>query len=123
VLLKLDFDAAYPLSEETLQPAEEWHAHRRNVWKQDPWFRGITRNHGQVEIDVEYTVEDRSRGDTPSADRDWVTGKPYLVKVENDQALKEELSVVVKSGQSSKGKSLSVTVIEVQAPRYVEPTR
>jgi hypothetical protein len=42
VSLKVDFDTAFPLSEETLQPPKEWHQHKREFWKSSPWFRGAT---------------------------------------------------------------------------------
>ncbi len=120
VWLKIDFDTAYPLSEETLQPPEEWHKHKREFWKRQPWFRGPTDKSGLAEIEVEHTEIDRTPGDTPPAERDEVTGQPYLIRVKKDQQPEENLGVMMKPGQSVKGKSFTVTVIDIQPPRYVE---
>jgi hypothetical protein len=87
---------------------------------EDPWSHGVTDHDGQAEIEVEVTALDRSRGSKPPADRDWVTGQSYFVRVEKDRALDEESSVFMKPGVSVKGKSLTVTVIQIQQPRYVE---
>jgi len=120
VSLKYDFETAEPLSKETRQPPEEWHKHMREFWEQFPWFRSGTDKDGQAEIEVEYTGLDRSRGDKPPADGDEVTGQPYLVRVKQDQTPEEESSVLMKPGVPVKGKSFTVTVIDIQAPRYVE---
>jgi len=94
--------------------------HKRQTWEQDPWFRGVTDEDGQAGIEVEYTALDRSRGSTPPAERDFVTGQPYLVRVNQDQTPEEKLSVLMNPGVSVKGKSFTVTVIHIQQPRYVE---
>jgi hypothetical protein len=120
VSLKVDFDTAFPLSQETLQPPKEWHQHKREFWKSQPWFHGATKKDGATEIEVESTALDRTRGDKPPPERDEVTGQPYLIKVRKDQKPEEELSVPMKPGQSVKGKLFTVTVIEVQQPRYIE---
>jgi hypothetical protein len=86
----------------------------------DPWSHGITDHDGQAEIEVEISALDPSRGSTPPPDRDWVTGQPYFIKVERDRAPDEESSVLMKPGVSVKGKTLSVTVIEIQQPRHVD---
>jgi hypothetical protein len=86
----------------------------------DPWSHGVTDHDGQAEIEVEITALDRSQGSTPSPDRDCVTGQPYFVRVERDRAPDEKSSVLMKPGVSVKGKTLSVTVIEIQQPRYVD---
>jgi hypothetical protein len=65
-------------------------------------------------------VLDRSRGDKPPAGRDEITDQPYLVWVKKEQTPEEESSVLMKPGESVKGKSFTVTVIDIQAPRYVE---
>jgi hypothetical protein len=40
--------------------------------------------------------------------------------VEKDRTPEEESSVLMKPGVSVKGKSFTVTVIQIQQPRYVE---
>jgi hypothetical protein len=86
----------------------------------DPWSHGVTNKDGLSEIEVEYTMLDRHRGSTPTPESDMVNGQRYFVRVEKDQASKEELSVLMKPGISVKGKTLALTVIEIQQPRYVE---
>jgi hypothetical protein len=45
---------------------------------------------------------------------------PYLVRVEEGDQPEEELSVVIKPGASVEGKAYTVTVVDIQEPRYVE---
>ena len=103
VYLKVDFDAAYPLSEETRQPPEYWHKQARQVWKEQPWFRGPTNKDGQVEIQIESTMLDRSSESKPPPERDEVTSLPYLVRVQKDQTPEEQASLVMKSGAYCEG--------------------
>jgi hypothetical protein len=106
VSLKLDYLTPHPQSDE--------------VRGYDPWFHSVTAGDGQADIAVEYTALDRSWGANPPAGRDWVTGKPYLVRVEKDQTPEEESSVVMKVGGSVKGKAFTVIVIRIKKPRYTE---
>lgn len=120
VSLKVDFDAAYPISEETRSPPELWHREARAVWKQQPWTKSSTNNEGLAEMEYESTVLDWTTGSEPPPERDKVTGLPYLIRVQKDKISAQELSVLMKPGQSANGKSFTVTVIDVQAPRYIE---
>ena len=120
VRLKLDFERAEPLSQETLKPPEQWHEERRKFWEQSPWSPGVTDKDGRAEIGIKRTALDRTWGSKPPASRDTITGKPYLVKVKTGEVPEEELSVIMKPGESVKGKSFTVTVIDIQEPRYVE---
>src|SRR4051794_3016147 len=54
---------------------------RDEVEVEAPWSHGVTDKEGQAEIEVEYTALDRSRGSKPPAERDWVTGQRYFVRV------------------------------------------
>lgn len=125
VSLKYDFETAEPLSEETGDTrfsAEEWHQDKRKFWDEFPWFSGVTDKNGQATINAEYTGIDRTWGSKPPSWADRVTGKPFLVKVEAGAVPEEELTVPMKRGASVKGKVYTVTVIDIQEPRYV-PTR
>jgi len=93
---------------------------RDEVDVEDPWSHGVTDKDGQAEIEVEYGALDRSRGSKPPADRDWITGERYFVRVKKDQTPEEESSVLMKPGVSVKGKSFTVTVIQIQQPRYIK---
>ncbi len=131
VFLKDDFDSAFRLSQqetsdwpfkekETVQPPKAQRWYHRRVWEQQPWFRAPSDKDGQAEIEVECTALDFTQGSEPPAQRDNVTGRPYLVRVKKDQAPEEESSVLMKPGESVKGKSFTVTVTDIHAPRYVE---
>jgi hypothetical protein len=45
---------------------------------------------------------------------------PYLVRVKTGGAFEEELSVVLKPGAWVKAKSFTVTVVEIEEPKYIE---
>jgi hypothetical protein len=54
--------------------------------------------------------------------KDGVTGKPFLVRVKAEKSSEEQMSVLMRPGEARKGKIDTVTVIEIQSPRYV-PTK
>ncbi len=128
VSLKYDFDTAEPASKKTFEAyshetdvaPEEWHKYKRKAWEQQPWFRGVTNKDGEAHVEVKHTEIDRSRGAKPPARRDKVTRRPYLVKVKAGEMPEQEMTVLMRPGESVKGKSFTVTVIEIQQPRYVE---
>jgi hypothetical protein len=131
VLRKSDFEAQHPLAEKKGQPPlspKETHEHHRRFWEEQPWFRGTTDADGQADLVVEYTVLDRARGSTPPAWRDWVTGKPHLVRVkmvqlpgkrewtEPGESPEERVSLVMEPGRSADGRTVTVTVVEIHKP-------
>jgi hypothetical protein len=125
VSLKDDFDRAYSLSQKELngtnrKEEDEWHRTKRNYWDRSPWFVGNTDDRGEAEIDAVYVEIDRTRGSKPPPRRDDVSGQPFLVKVKERQSPEQELSVVMKPGASVTGKSYTVTVIDIERPRYVK---
>ena len=120
VRVKYDFERAEPLFQETLKPPEVRHEERRKFWEQFPWSSGVTDKDGRAEIGIKRTALDRTSGSKPLANRDTVTGKPYLVKVTQGEVPEEKSSVLMKPGESVKGKSYTITVIDIQQPRYVE---
>jgi len=73
-----------------------------------------------VDIEIESTMLDRSSESEPPPERDEVTGLPYLVRVQKDQTPEEQASLMMKPGETVKSKSFTLTVIEIQEPRYVE---
>jgi hypothetical protein len=120
VRLKYDFERAEPVSRERLTPPKDWHEERRKFWDQFPWSPGVTDKDGRAEIATRRTAIDRTWGSKPPASGDTITGVPYLVRVKAYDLPEEELSVLMKPGESVKGKSFALTVIEIQQPRYVE---
>jgi hypothetical protein len=120
VRMKYDFERWFPLSQETLKPPEWWHEDRRKFWEEFPWSLGVTDKDGRAEIEIKHTKLDRTWGAKPPASRDTITGKPYLIGLAKGEAPEEELSVLMKPGESVKGKSFTATVIDIQQPRYVE---
>jgi hypothetical protein len=121
VRLKNDFDREAHTYPDTDSP-EAWHKHMREFWDQCPWFSDVTDKDGQAAVCIKYTALDRSWCSKPPASRDWVSGRPFLVKVKQGSMPEEELSVLMKPGESLTGKVFAVTVLEVQQPKYV-PTQ
>jgi hypothetical protein len=118
VSLAFDQASARPLSKETELTAEEWKRYIKD--HQQPGFRGVTNNRGQVDIHTKVTSLDRTSGATPPPYKDFVTGYPYLINVKAGELPAEEASLVMKIGDSFKEKSFTVTVLDIQGPRYVE---
>jgi len=118
VSLAFDEAAARPLSKETELTPQEWK--KRIEAYQRPGFRGVTNKQGQADIDTKFTSLDRTSGSKPPTGKDFVTGHPYLIKVKAGEVPEEEMSLVMKAGAAVKGKSFTVTVIDIQQPRYVE---
>jgi hypothetical protein len=117
-LLLLQHFLEHPLSETQLT-SEEWR-HYQRLWDQARWFRGVTDEDGKAYIIVEYTALDRSRESRPPADRDWVTGKPFIVRVVNGQKPEERMSLVMEPGESAQKGTVTVTVLKIQGPWYVD---
>jgi hypothetical protein len=128
LLLKEAFEAGEPRPEAGLTP-EEWRHYKSN-WDRFPWFRGDSNEDGKASIVVEYTVRDRSKGAKLLAWRDWVTGKRFLVRVKKgqspsvltkaDESPEEKVSLWMEPGESVRGRTVAVTVLEIQEPWYVE---
>jgi hypothetical protein len=126
LLFKDDFEAAHPL-DQTQLTREEWDYYK-SLWEQRRWFRGDTDADGKAWIVVQYTCLDRSRGSQPPAWRDWVSGKPFIVRVKKGQtpstitklgeSPEDRVSMVMESGASAKARTVTVTVLEIQEPRY-----
>ena len=109
ISLKWDFDHYVPIT-------NKW-----NEWKRatEPCFFGRTNADGQADVGAKYTVLDSTWGPTPPSWRDRVTGQVYLVRVEKDKTL-EEHSLIMRPGESVRGKAFTVHVVEIQRPRYVK---
>ena len=121
VRLKEDFDRQTHTYPDTAS-REEWEAHARRNWAESPWFSAKSNDTGQTTLHVEYTALDRTRGDQPPTYRDWVTGKPFLVDITENEARSERLSVVMSSGNVIHGDTFTVRIDDVQAPVYI-PSR
>mgnify|MGYP001105890393 CR=1 FL=1 len=95
-------------------------AYYRQQWASDfvPWLKGVTNAQGNAVITIRITALDRTRGNEPPAKRDTVSNREYIIKLQR-QNVQEELRLVMKPGASVKGKSYTVTVIDIQKPRYV----
>ena len=93
----------------------------RSTLSQSAWHTGTTDRFGEVDIHVVITALDRTRGNEPPKWRDFVTGRPCLVRVEADRLPEEELRLrCMQPGASAQGRAYRVTVISVEKPRYVE---
>jgi hypothetical protein len=98
---------------------KEDEAHYREVWASDfvPWREGVTDAQGRGVITVKITALDHTRGNMPPASRDTVSNREYIIKLKG-QNVQEEVRLVMKPGASIKGKSYTVSVVEIQKPRY-----
>jgi hypothetical protein len=96
-------------------------AYYRQRWASDfvPWLAGVTDAQGGAVIPIEITALDRTRGNEPPANRDTVSNREYIIRLQGQKA-EDELRLVMKPGASAKGKSFTVTVVEIERPRYVE---
>jgi hypothetical protein len=99
---------------------EEDEAHYRQEWASDfvPWREAVTNAQGNAVITVRITALDRTRGNTPPASRDTVSNREYVIKLKGHN-VHDEMRLVMKPGASVKGKSYTVTVVEIQKPQYV----
>jgi hypothetical protein len=98
-------------------------AYYRQEWAIDfvPWLKGVTNAQGNAVIAIRETALDWTKGDEPPPERDTVSKREYIIKLQRHD-VEDELRLVMKPGPSVKGKSYTVTVIDIQKPRYV-PTR
>ena len=119
VSLRTDYVTLRPLSNEINMTADEWDRYKREIWDRQPWFSAVTDAHGYANIDIRYTALDRTNGPTPPSSRDFVTGKPYVVRVGRDGPVEEQLAMPMMPGESARGKSYVVTVNAVCQPNYV----
>ena len=96
-------------------------AYYRQEWESDlvPWLKGVTNTQGKALITITITAIDRTRGNEPPANRDTVSNCEYIIKLQG-QNVQDQMRVVMKPGASVKGKFYTVTVIDIQKPRYVE---
>jgi hypothetical protein len=78
----------------------------------------VTDAQGKVAIRIRITALDRTRGDKPPANRDTVSNREYLIKLQK-QNEPEELRVVMKPDATAAGKRYTVNIEEIEKPRYV----
>ena len=95
---------------------EEWKKYKKEVWDTKPWFCGATDQLGNANIEIEYTAIDRTSGPTPPSSRDFVTGKPYCVKIVKRETSDDELRVSMRQGELAEGKLCSVTITAIEKP-------
>lgn len=119
LFLKSDFDKRYPFSETELTK-KDWD-HRKNFWEQQSWFESITDKHGIASITVTHTQIDRTWGSKPPPSRDQVTNQPYIVKVQlTSDKIANPVEIVLADDKTGNGSRLTVTVLEVGKPQYIE---
>jgi hypothetical protein len=92
-----------------------WHER----WESDPWYKGSTANRGEAVVKQVEDALDWTRGNEPPAFRDWISNREYLVRVQKP-GMEEEIRVVMKPGNISRGKSFAVRIRSITRPVYVE---
>jgi hypothetical protein len=118
VSLKVNFEAAHPLSRETLSPPKEWHQHKREFWEQSPWFEAATEKNGETDVAVVLRAIDRTSGPEPPSWRDVVTGLPFFVRIENRGSPDETVNILMRPGATATGKFYRLTVLKIEPPKY-----
>ena len=95
----------------------------RQRWASDfvPWLKAVTDAQGRAVVTIRETALDWTKGNQPPPNRDWVSNREYLIKLQGKNG-QDDLRLVMKPGASAKGSSHTVTVIDIENPRYV-PTR
>jgi len=90
-------------------------------WESDyvPWYRGVTDAQGNAAIAVTFTALDHTKGNEPPANRDFVSNREFMVKL-NGWNGQEELVVVMKPGAVARGKHYTIVVQEIEKPKYVQ---
>jgi hypothetical protein len=96
-------------------------AHYRQNWESDivPWRKGATNTQGRAVVVIEDTALDRTRGKEPPTNRDMVSNREYIIKLQG-QNVQDEVRLVMKPVASVKGKFYTLTVINIEKPRYIE---
>jgi hypothetical protein len=102
-------------------PESEKSYYRQRWAGEIPWLTGVTNAQGNAVIMIEKTGLDWTKGNKPPAKRDVVSNREHIIKLQGQNG-EDEVRLVMKPGASVKGKSYTVTVIDIQKPRYV-PTR
>ncbi|MBI5758324.1 MAG: hypothetical protein HZA46_07390 [Planctomycetales bacterium] len=121
VSVKFDFGHDHPPPQEPEgTEAELKYQQDRKSWQDYSWSVSTTDASGLADIDLIYDVIDRTSGSIPPSSRDEVTGQPYLVKVREGQLPEEELNAAMKPSASIKGNRYTVTIVDIERPRYVE---
>ena len=125
VQLKYDFERAEPLPPETGREPEWYdreasHQFKSEQWAESPWSIGTTDNNGRADVNLEYVRIDHTPRIIfkPPSWRDE-SEKPYLIKVAKEQ-IQEEFSLVMQPGASVQGESFTVSIIDIEEPRYVK---
>jgi hypothetical protein len=119
VSLKYDYTAE-PMPKGWRMTPQEYENYQRQNWEHFPWSRGVTDRNGIVNVSVQYTALDRTRGPEPPPNRDWVTGRSYVVQVRHDDVPSGTLRLTMKPGQSANGKSYTVVFLSTDKPFYID---
>ena len=90
----------------------------RRRWEGEPGLHGLTDARGIAVIELQVTALDAQRGNEPPASRDWLSGREYIIRLQNGET--QETRLVLKRGASAKTRGYTVTVVDVTKPRYVD---
>jgi hypothetical protein len=95
-------------------------AYYRERWASDfvPWLKAVTDAQGRAVITIRITALDWTKGNQPPPSRDTVSNREYLIRLEGQNG-QDDLRLVMKPGAAVKGSSYTVTVGDIEKPRYV----
>jgi len=94
-------------------------SHFQQRWQSEPWLEGVTNAQGEVTIWIERTGLDSTEGDEPPANRDFVSNREYMIRLDG-QDVQDEIRMVMKPVAAGTGKQYTVRIEAIEKPRYVK---
>ena len=100
--------------------AESEKSFYRQRWESDfvPWRDGVTNAEGKAVIPIVITALDHTRGREPPPNRDVVSNREYVIKLQG-QNKQDEMLVVMKPDEEVSGKRYSIRIDKIEKPIYV----
>ena len=100
--------------------AEDQKAFYRQRWESEfvPWYQGVTNAQGKAVLQITQGALDNTTGNTPPANRDIVSNREYLVKLDG-QSGQDEMRVMTTPDTVASGKRYSIRIDKIEAPVYV----
>jgi hypothetical protein len=92
----------------------------RQRWASDfvPCYESVTDAQGEATIRIENTAMDQTTGSTPPANRDIVSNREFIVKLEGEK-VQEQMLLVIEPGAIGNGKSCTIEIEAIEKPKYV----
>jgi hypothetical protein len=89
------------------------------AWDELPLQSGLTDQQGHTAVAIKFTGIDRTIGPWTPSWRDWVSGRPYSIRVRTGEAV-EQFRLVMQPGAFVRGRYFAMSVLAIERPRYVK---